>query len=99
VRALLVLVLVGGCQSCREIGGGAGIDLPYLGVVYECAPAEGEVLELCFEGDEDELAESVSDAYGGMWSCSPTGRHLGPCWHHCDGGRGCNARSGCWGCQ
>jgi hypothetical protein len=89
----------GGCQSCRELGGGAGLDLPFLDVVYECGTPQG-TLELCYPGDADDLAYSLSaHGYPGA-SCSPTSRHLGPCVHCCgdDCGRGANAKMGSW-CQ
>lgn len=91
-------LLLAGCQSCREIGGGAGLDLPFLDVVYECAAIDGtgRVVELCYDGGATELGRQLADEPGGMWTCEPTSRHLGPCWYHCDAGRGCNAFDGCY---
>jgi hypothetical protein len=100
VWAIAVAVLaLSGCQSCREIGGGAGLDLPWLDVVYECSHAGG-TLELCFDGGAAELAAELRSAgYAGA-TCGPTQRHLGPCIHCCgpDCGRGANAFNGSW-CQ
>jgi hypothetical protein len=86
-----------GCQSCRELGGGAGIDLPFLDVVYEC-DYDGGTLELCWDDGESALEVSLADnGYPGA-SCSPTSRHLGPCIFCCgsDCGRGANAFNGSW---
>ena len=97
---LAAVVLLAGCQSCRELGGGTGLDLPWFDVVYECEAADGSgrVLELCFDGEAVELGEALGDEPGGMWTCDPTPRHLGPCIHCCgpDCGRGCNALNGCF---
>lgn len=92
MRAILLLVLA----SCgiQEIGGGLGLDLPGLDVVYECDrcgdDSEGELLELCFDGSADELGALV----GG--TCEPTSRHLGPCIYRCPSQTGANAKNGSW---
>jgi hypothetical protein len=98
-----IAVLIAGCQRCRELGGGTGLDLPWLAVVYECAcerDAESFLVELCYDGDGDELEAAIVRYEPRVVSatCYPTPRHLGPCRMICppDGGRGCNARSGCY---
>lgn len=101
VAVLVAITVAGstGCQSCRELGGGAGLDLPGFDVVYECSAIDGteRVLELCFDGDATELGEALTDEPGGMWTCEPTPRHLGPCLHSCPPPeRGCNALAGCY---
>lgn len=93
-----VLVALAGCQSCRELGGGSGLDLPFLDVVYECHVDGGQTLELCWDGDADDLALSLADHGYGPVACGPTSRHLGPCIYCCgaDCGRGANAFNGSW---
>jgi hypothetical protein len=100
VRALIFLFLfLSGC-----IGGGTGLDLPFLEVVYECDVEDASAgyavvnLELCFNRGADELESQLWDAYGGFAICNPTQRHLGPCQYCCgpNCGRGANARNGAW---
>jgi hypothetical protein len=86
----LVVCLLGGC-----VGGGVGLDLPWLDVVYECH-VEAADLELCFDSGPDALEAELVIAYRGPAACVPTERHLGPCRYHCDGGSGCNALNGCF---
>lgn len=97
---MLVVLLLTGCDEYnpKHWGGGAGLDLPGFGVVYQCAAIDGteRVLELCWDGEENELGELLTDEPGGMWTCEATPRHLGPCWYHCGEGRGCNAFAGCY---
>ncbi len=100
VKALVILLVLASC-GIQEVGGGAGLDLPWLGVVYECdatrtTPQELVELELCFDGGEDELEMSLdANGFEGA-TCWPTERHAGPCYWHCGGGAGCNAFGGCW---
>jgi hypothetical protein len=85
-RALFLLL--GGCTW----GGGTGLDLPFLDVVYECRSADS-VLEYCYGGDPGDIEEDL-----GM-TCSPTPRHLGPCVFCCGDdcrARGSNALNGCY---
>lgn len=84
--------------ACGQPLAGAGLDLPFLDVVYECDAEDGtgRVLELCYDSGGVALSEALADEPGGLWSCRPTPRHLGPCVYHCDGGRGCNALNGCF---
>lgn len=91
----LALALLVGC-----IGGGAGIDLPYFDVVYECTVAAPgrSVVELCFDQGADELELQLAETYGGTARCEPTQRHAGPCIYSCEPHAGCNAYQGCW-CQ
>ena len=101
MRALLALLLVA-CdpgETVNDITGGWGLDLPGLGVTYECViqgPGYEDTLELCY--DEDHLSLSIWESLGreGTVVCKPTQRHAGPCYYHCDGGSGCNALHGCW---
>lgn len=97
---VLIAIALAGCQSCREIGGGAGLDLPYFDVVYECEAVDGtgRVVELCYDGGATELGEALADEPGGLWTCEPTPRHFGPCIYCCGPscGRGCNAFQGCY---
>lgn len=96
----LAIALLAACswQDVKELGGGAGWDLPGFGVVHEC-DVGGEHYELCWEnGDSAELAASISTIYPVEVSCWPTERHLGPCrWSSaCDGAGGSNAHNGPW---
>ena len=98
MRAAILLALAG----C--IGGGAGLDLPFLEVVRECdattvtVPQELAELELCSDLSDSDLEESLEvNGYEGA-TCWPTGRHSGPCQWCCgpDCGRGANALNGSW---
>jgi hypothetical protein len=98
--AVLALLVCSACQDVKELGGGAGLDLtfiPGVGQVFTCDVSDGTQLELCFEGEADDLAQQIAAAGLGDATCGPTQRHLGPCVWTC-GGRGCNATGGCWGC-
>lgn len=99
MKALLAIALAA-CtwQDVKELGGGAGLDLPGLGVVHECQLESGE-LELCWkDGDSDELADSLIAHGHAVLMCNVTERHLGPCrWGSaCEGGGGSNALNGPW---
>ena len=101
MRALLLIVL----SACgiQEIGGGAGLDLPWLEVVRECdttriAPPELVEMELCSDLSDGDLEQSLeANGYEGA-TCWATDRHAGPCIHCCgsDCGRGSNAYNGSW---
>jgi hypothetical protein len=102
---VLVLLAACGVAACglQEIGGGTGLDLPFLAVVYECQCERDDVpsvLEVCWDDDagELELAIATDDSLVISATCRPTSRHLGPCNYCCgDGcGRGCNAFNGCY---
>jgi hypothetical protein len=98
VLAIWAAALCCGCQDIKEIGGGAGIDLPgdFLGVVYECRFTDGSETEFCWADSENELVLSLNDNGFDTVDCYDTPRHAGPCWYRCPGGRGCNSFSGCW---
>jgi hypothetical protein len=86
---LLALLLVG-C-GVQEIGGGTGLDLPFLSLVYQCVDDAGVTVELCYDGDPGDIEEALAV------TCAPTQRHLGPCWYSCDEGHsGCNAKQSCF---
>lgn len=85
----VLVTLLAGC-----IGGGAGLDLPVLDVVYDCRVGE-QTFELCWDSGEDSLEDSLSVQFHAAVTCGPTQRHLGPCRYHCDGDSGCNAYGGC----
>lgn len=102
-RVLLLVALLGGCsvQDVKELCGGCGIDLtflPNIGQVFECK-TNGATLELCYEGESGDLESELVDAGYTRVDCYDTPRHAGACIWTCDGGRGCNAKSGCWGCE
>lgn len=71
------------------------------GHVFECTGTRADTpsgfVELCLnDDDEPEQLDEIEAMYG---MCSPTPRHQGLCrWCPPDGGRGCNAFNGCWGC-
>lgn len=101
VRIVATLALLAGCQDIKEIGGGAGLDLtwiPGVGQVFKCDLTDGSSLELCFDGEADELEDSLFANEFGVADCSATPRHLGPCLACCsdDCGRGANAFNGTW---
>lgn len=82
---LLCLALTG----C--IGGGTGLDLPGLAVVYECHRG-ADTVEVCWPGEVEQLDAELAA------HCEPTPRHLGPCRYCCGSGcgAGCNAYQGCF---
>jgi hypothetical protein len=85
-----------GCQDIKELGGGAGLDLPWLDVVYQCQ-TESETLELCWDSGAWSLSVSLTENGYGATTCRPTPRHSGPCIYCCsDCGRGANAFNGSW---
>lgn len=95
IRTALLAALFA-CQDIKDIGGGAGLDLPWLDVVYQCeTPAHGDgVYEFCFDDSADELEQRLA-AQGIEATCYPTPRHLGPCVYGCPDGT-CNAFNGCY---
>lgn len=95
---LLLALAACSVQDVKELGGGAGLDLPWLDVVYSCSAIDGteRVVELCWDSGATSLGEALGDEPGGVWTCEPTSRHLGPCWYHCPGGTGCNSLGGCY---
>ena len=89
-----------GC-GVQNIGGGAGLDLtfiPGIGQVFSCDVSDGTQLELCYDGESDQLLASLQDAGVGATKCGATKRHAGVCIFCCgdDCGRGANAFNGCW---
>lgn len=85
-------------QDIKEVGGGAGIDLPgdFFGVVFECRFTDGTQTEFCWNKSENSLILSLNDNGFDVVDCYDTPRHAGACWYHCSSGRGCNAFGGCW---
>lgn len=68
------------------------------GHVFQCYGTAAETpsgyIEICIDDDDrPEQLDEIESEYG---ECSPTPRHQGLCYYHCDSGRGCNAFSGCW---
>jgi hypothetical protein len=102
VRVLALLALLSSCESVKEIGGGAGLNLtwiPGVGQVFQCEYADGGGAEFCFDGDADELAQQlVAAGVSADAACEPTPRHIGVCLACCDDdcGRGANALHGTW---
>lgn len=97
LRLALIMVLTG-C-GVQNVGAGAGIDLPFFDLVYECDTGSGdwyERVELCWDSDAAELEYSLADWRPQPIVCRPTSRHAGPCIYRCPSERGCNAFNGCW---
>lgn len=93
-RLVVIAAFFAACSDLKTIGGGWGIDLPGFDVARECLFEDGRTEEWCSPLSDDELAEQT-----GADVCYDTPRHSGPCYYHCDGGRGCNALealNGCW---
>ncbi len=107
---VLALALLLGCDQASGVGGflkngaeevavahGEIACLLYpdkCGDVYVCEmPADNALgrVEICVQRDVP--LEDVEAVFG---ACSPTPRHVGLCYWHCDPGAGCNAFSGCW---
>lgn len=87
------IVLLANACGLQEVGGGAGLHLPGLGVVYQCervAETPSGLEEWCWPDDVEQLERELGT------SCEPTPRHLGPCLYRCPSATGCNAFSGCW---
>jgi hypothetical protein len=82
------------CQDLKEIGGGIGLDLPLLGVVYVCTDG-AQTQELCWDSGRDSLEVELDEHGWTSARCSNTNRHLGPCYYQCPSARGCNAFAGC----
>jgi hypothetical protein len=99
LRLPLLLALLA-CQDIKELGGGAGLDLTFLGLgqVFQCDVSDGTQLELCYDGEQSELLDSLQSNDVPATVCRSTPRHLGPCVFCCsDGcGRGANAFNGAW---
>jgi hypothetical protein len=96
MRALATLLALAACQDAKELGGGAGLDLPWFDVVYQCdAPKHGDgTYEFCFDDSAAELEQQLA-AQGIEATCYPTPRHLGPCVYGCEPGHsGNNAYNG-----
>lgn len=95
MRAIALLVALASCEPHDVLG--TGWDLPALDNVYQCdVGADGEQLELCWDGDAKSLALSLAAHLGERASCVTTPRHLGPCIYGCEPHSGCNATSGCF---
>jgi hypothetical protein len=98
------------CQTVKDVGGEIGgtaaewiacpTDIVPCGHVFQCygtaAATPSGYVEVCI--DDDDQPEQVDGIEAAFGLCEPTPRHQGLCFWHCDGGRGCNAFSGCWGC-
>lgn len=96
-----------GCSTIESAGGEVAeviacpTDLIDCGHVYECEQtADNELghIEICVNDDGDNGGAQLESAENAFGNCVPTPRHQGLCAWHCDGGRGCNALDGCWGC-
>lgn len=112
--APLLIIALCGCDAikgaAKQAGGYVGGNLAEytvcpLGViecghVFQCEGTRADTpsgyVEVCIDDDDQpEQLDEIETLYG---DCSPTPRHQGLCNWHCDGGKGCNAFSGCWGC-
>lgn len=107
VAAILGVLAIAGC-GLQDVGGGAGLDLPWFGVVEQCTVDTGScvdggcdpfvTVEYCYDGDgPSQLAKEIVDyGVGVSATCENTPRHAGPCIYGCLPHAGCNAHSGCW---
>ncbi len=105
----IVVTTCSGCSTDVDIPATPGIELGEAycaayhapcGHVYEfLATADNELghVELCVL-DED-LADAERAWGPSMLSTHPRFNDGNLCLLRCDGGKGCNALSGCWGCQ
>lgn len=103
--AVLAFWMLIACGAIEQEAKGIGADLAEVsyceietcGEVFLCTLRDGSSAEWCWvDGNAEALREE-----SGAVSCVPTprGGALGwPCLWHCDGGRGCNATGGCFGC-
>ena len=97
--ALLIATCVAACAEIKGIGADLAevsyCELETCGEVFLCILSTGSTAEWCWvDGNAGELVKA-----SGAVSCVPTprGGALGwPCLYHCDGGKGCNAYSGCF---
>lgn len=95
---VVLLALLSACDV-QNVGAGAGLELPFFALVYECDTGEDEwyeQLELCWDGSAGELEVDLSEWRPQPIDCRPTSRHAGPCIYRCPSERGCNAFYGCW---
>lgn len=84
-------------QDVKELGGGAGIDLPGLDVVRLCTFPDETSIEVCSDLSDDELEDSMATHGLADAMCEDTPRHLGPCRYSCElGAGGSNAHMGMW---
>jgi hypothetical protein len=105
VRLVLAIVLLVSACDIEQEAKGIGADIAEVsyckietcGEVFQCTLPTEEVVEWCWIDDSASELEAAS----GALLCIPTprGGALGwPCIWHCDGGKGCNSYSGCFGC-
>ncbi len=104
MRTALLAALLGCAEVKSAAGAVGGTAVEYIvcplelesviecGHVFECTGG----VELCI--DDDDQPEQLDDINAMFGDCKPTSRHQGICSWQCDGGAGCNATHGCYGC-